>query len=281
MSINYWYKKEDELLNEINNTVLPDNSLAFWFVGQGSMVIKGKKTIIYVDPFFSLYLDENGISKRNFMPPFKPDKVKQFDFALCSHNHKDHLDDETLVPMSKACPDAKFVVPAPHIDLMEKMGIEASRIIPGRAAEELKLGEASVIPIAAAHEKYQINDKGEHLFLGYIIKMNGITLYHSGDTIETQELNDTLKPMKIDIACLPINGRDLNRNNMNIIGNMNPREAGDLAENCNIDLVVPLHYDMFSHNGENPAYFADCMIKYHPTKKFHIMKLGERFIYIK
>lgn len=281
MNTNCWYKNEQELLNEINNTTLPDNGIAFWFVGQAGIIVKGKKTIIYIDPFFSLYLDNNGVSKRNYLPPFRPEAVEKADFVLCTHNHKDHLDNETLVPLSKACADVKFVVPAPHADLVRDMGIDAARIIPGRAGEELKLGEASIIPIAAAHEKYETNSKGEHLYLGYVINMNGITLYHSGDTIETEELNNTLKDIKIDVACLPINGRDLKRNNNNIIGNMNPREAADVAENCNTDLVIPLHYDMFPLNGENPAHFVDYMLQYHSTRKFHIMKLGERFVYIK
>jgi L-ascorbate metabolism protein UlaG (beta-lactamase superfamily) len=83
----------------------------------------------------------------------------------------------------------------------------------------------------------------------------------------------------LNIALLPINGTDWERTDKGYIGNVNAMDAVKLAMAVPIDLVIPSHYDMMPNNTENPAYFADCMYRYCPGKRFHICALGERFIY--
>ena len=99
------------------------------------------------------------------------------------------------------------------------------------------------------------------------------------DTVVTRELIQKLqKAQGIDAAMLPINGRDLERNEQDIVGNMNSREACWFASEINADLTIPLHYDMIGGNEENPLVFADYMERYYPEKKYHIFRLGERYI---
>jgi L-ascorbate metabolism protein UlaG (beta-lactamase superfamily) len=80
---------------------------------------------------------------------------------------------------------------------------------------------------------------------------------------------------------LPINGTDWQRTADNCIGNMSPLDAVKLSNAVPIDMVIPAHYDMIAHNGENPARFADLMYSHCPHKRFHILTLGERFVYVK
>jgi L-ascorbate 6-phosphate lactonase len=42
-----------------------------------------------------------------------------------------------------------------------------------------------------------------------------------------------------------------------------------------------MHYGMFPHNDENPAYFVDYLYTRYPQQKFHMMTPGERFVYLK
>ena len=42
--------------------------------------------------------------------------------------------------------------------------------------------------------------------MGYIIRFGNWSIYHSGDTLWFDEMVDLLKPFKVDVALLPING---------------------------------------------------------------------------
>jgi L-ascorbate 6-phosphate lactonase len=283
MTTERWYKKGRALLDEIDSTQVTPQSLAIWFLGQDSYVLKAAGQIIYIDPFFSPYLDEKGNSKREFEPPFAPGDIAHAHWVLCTHNHIDHLDPATLVPMAKSSPQAQFVVPAPHVSVLTSAGIDSRRIIGARASQKIGLKDSTstVIPLPSAHEVYQTGANGDHLFLGYVVTLSGVTLYHSGDAVEVPDTIAQLKPHVIDVACLPINGADWKRRNRDIIGNMNAREAADVAVGCNADMVIPMHYDLFARNGENPATFVDYIHRAYPNQKYKIMVPGERFIYMK
>ena len=54
-----------------------------------------------------------------------------------------------------------------------------------------------------------------------------------------------LKPFAIDVALLPINGNDPARR---VAGNLDCKEATELAKAINAKCVIPCHYDMFAFN---------------------------------
>jgi L-ascorbate metabolism protein UlaG (beta-lactamase superfamily) len=61
---------------------------------------------------------------------------------------------------------------------------------------------------------------------------------------------------------LPINGRDFFRElEHNIVGNMDFREAARLAGDIGVELLVPMHWELFATNrgfpGDLVAYVAD------------------------
>jgi L-ascorbate metabolism protein UlaG (beta-lactamase superfamily) len=120
----------------------------------------------------------------------------------------------------------------------------------------------------------------DHRFVGYVLELNGVTLYHAGDTTVYPGLIETLKAESIDLGMLPINGRDPFRNARNIVGNMNYREAAELAVAARFDTVIPLHYDMFEANSERPGYFIDYLYSRHPMQKSHVLARFERYIYV-
>ena len=103
----------------------------------------------------------------------------------------------------------------------------------------------------------------------------------SGDMVETKQTVSDLTPFGIDIALLPINGADWKRRKRNCIGNMNALDAATVSAECGVDMVIPMHYDLFASNSENPAILAEYMCRNFPCRKFHIMAPGERFVYMK
>jgi L-ascorbate metabolism protein UlaG (beta-lactamase superfamily) len=113
-----------------------------------------------------------------------------------------------------------------------------------------------------------------------VLKGEGMSFYHAGDTLVTFRLVETLKRlMPINAAILPINGGDWERTAVNIIGNMHIQDGIKLARAIGADLVIPAHYDMMANNSENPARFTDYLYSLCPEQKHHVFALGERFCY--
>jgi L-ascorbate 6-phosphate lactonase len=81
-----------------------------------------------------------------------------------------------------------------------------------------------------------------------------VVVYHSGDTILYPDLVKILmgNGWLINVACLPVNGRDEKREQMGIIGNLNIHEAIQLALDVKAGLLIPIHNDLFTINQEDP-----------------------------
>ena len=77
-------------------------------------------------------------------------------------------------------------------------------------------------------------------------------LFHSGDTVRSPKMADILRDNGVTAALLPINGRDAQREAMNIVGNLTAAESADLAADAGATLLVPIHWDMFANNPGDP-----------------------------
>ncbi len=293
-AVDRWYKKGNELLREIDNAKTPDG-ISLWFLGQMGFVIKINETVIYIDALLNDFSE--GDTYRVYEPPFLPAQGIKADYFICTHNHGDHLNLDTLLPQAKTNPKTKFIVPSPCRTILTQAGIEDSRVLGAKEGETIILSpplngvsdsefgdeKIELFPIAAAHPVYEDGPaSGEYACLGFVIRGNGVCVYHAGDTMVTPRLLETLQKYKpIDIALLPVNGADWERTASGIIGNMSVEDAVKLVRKLEIDLAVPAHYDMMSNNSVNPARFADEMYRVCPQKKYHIFALGEQFYYKK
>lgn len=274
-----WYKKGRELLEEIEETNLPEELCSLWYIGQMGMVVKWKEYVLCIDPVLGAMTGENGTDLRNYPIPFLPEELRA-DYVFCTHEHGDHMHPETLVKLARRNPGMKIILPKPLMETAGSFGIPGEQFLGVCQDQEIILEKGiQVNPVATAHETYQFDQNGHSLTLGYEICLGGRRIFHSGDTVVTRELIGKLCKFRgIDAAMLPINGRDLERNEQNIVGNMNSREACWFADEIGADMVIPLHYDMIGGNEENPLVFADYIERYYPKKKYHIFRLGERYI---
>ncbi len=57
-----------------------------------------------------------------------------------------------------------------------------------------------------------------------------------------------LQKLTIDIACLPVNGRDGWCERRRMTGNLDGREAGELAASIHAYVLISMHNDMFAAN---------------------------------
>lgn len=268
------------LIEEMNKTKTPNNTAAVWFLGQESVVVKGGGKLIYVDPYMSDELEKKSGIQRAFPPPLSPSDIVNADAVLITHEHDDHMDLTTISAIAEQNARTIFVAPACCHSAMRQAGVAQNRLYAAECDTWKAYDGFRLKPIPAAHEELDMTEEG-HRYVGYVIDINGVLIYHAGDTVVYPGLLERLHEQPIDIGMVPINGGDAFRRQDGIVGNMDFREAVKLAAAARFDLTVPLHYDVFSWNGERPGYFIDYCYEYDPYMKTKVMARTERLIYVK
>jgi L-ascorbate metabolism protein UlaG (beta-lactamase superfamily) len=207
----------------------------------------------------------------------RPAELRGLDLVFCTHDHLDHLDPWTLKPLAEASPDAVVVVP----QVCARQAAEAlssDRVVGSRADESLRIKDVEIRPIPAAHDRLEDAEQG-HRFQGYVVRLNGITVCHTGDTVMYDGLIERLRDHQVDVLLAPINGVDYFRTRRDIVGNLGVREAAELAVSAGVKLLIPAHWDLFAGNAENPGHLFEYLARFHPEQPCHYMARGERFIY--
>ncbi len=277
------YKSGEELQHEIAASVIPADGIGMWNLGQAGYFFKTGETSFVIDPYLSDWVYElvGEPWVRKFAPPILPDQLGEIDFVLCTHHHEDHMDKLSLLGIYNTTRNTKFIVPKAHVGKLLEWGIGEERVIGISHQQSLQQGVVRIDAFKAMHDVFEQDEQGEHKFMGYVLNVGEFVIYHAGDTLVFAELVEWLKGKQVDIAMVPINGRDFQRTEMGIVGNCNYRDAADLGVSIQADLLMPIHFGLFPHNDENPAYFVDYLYQRYPSQKFHMMTAGERFIYFK
>jgi L-ascorbate metabolism protein UlaG (beta-lactamase superfamily) len=249
-------------------------------------VIKGGETFVYIDPYLSGQVGEGGRTAsgrfpRQFPPPLSPEEATNAQWVFCTHDHRDHTDPETLGPLARVSPRARFVGPASSRAILHSLAISDDRILVPPVDAPQTYGPLTFTAIPAAHYGLDRDAEGSFRHLGFILHLNGVTLYHAGDTILYDGLVERLRKQSIDIACLPVNGRDGWRERRGMTGNLDGREAAELAAAIAADVLIPMHNDMFAANHVTPAVLADFLDRTYPRQKYHWLQPGELYFYIR
>ena len=215
---------------------------------------------------------------RRYPAPIAPEEFDFVDYILCTHEHYDHADPDTLSKLAKTNAKAKFIAPEPIRETLLSYGIPSDRFIGALADTVLDFGNCKIIPVPAAHEELRTDANGNYCDMGYKILFDDITIYHGGDCCIYEGLKERL--MDTDILMVPVNGRSYYKRYVeDIIGNMTCEESIILAKETNSDVIIPMHYDLYDINCVNPAVFVDNLYSVHPTQKFHMFVPGECYIY--
>ncbi|MDT8301320.1 MAG: MBL fold metallo-hydrolase, partial [Sedimentisphaerales bacterium] len=227
--------------------------LKIWWIGQEGFVFKSVGQIIYIDPYLSSYAEKITKGKPNehirIKPaPMKPEDVNHANIMLCTHDHADHIDPEGIPIIAAASTGAQFVVPECARETMRGFGIEDERIHTMKGDDELRLKEINIYAVPAKHEEFDKHPHKGYPYLSYVINIEGITVFHAGDTIPYSGQVERLQKHKIDLAFVPINGRDELRHELDLEGNFTCEEAVRFALDIKAGLTIPMHYDMFVIN---------------------------------
>lgn len=273
----------------------PADGISIWSLGQAGFVIRSPEVTVGIDLYLSDWLERTSEDNPNPVTrtrpsPLSPDELPPMEVVLATHEHPDHLDPGTISVLATRAQAPWMVVPEPARRAVVGLGAAAGQVVGALRDRWVELPGLTVCPVAAAHAlhpdafggyTFWLDAKGHDRALGYVLVVNGVRVYHSGDTVYWPGLVERLQDLDVDIALLPINGRDWMREQDGIVGNLTAPEAAELAWQAGIDLVVPCHYDGIVGNTADPGEFASYVTRRHPTQAFKLLQQGEELRYTK
>jgi L-ascorbate metabolism protein UlaG (beta-lactamase superfamily) len=270
--------KDDALLADVKNAAHDADQFHLWWLGQSGFLVQWQKRHLLLDPYLSdsltkKYGNTGKPHVRMTERVIAPERLDFIDVVTSSHNHTDHLDAETLIPLMRANPRLALVIPeANRTFVSERLKIKSDFPFGLDAGCSTTIAGFTVHAVPAAHNELERDEQGRHKFLGYVVQFGPWSIYHSGDTKRFAGMEHWLRRWRIDVALLPINGDHPERR---VAGNLDGREAATLARAIGARLVIPCHYDMFEFNTASPDEFvAACEKLGQPCRVLHS---GERW----
>lgn len=270
--------QDDAFVEDVRSASADAEHFHLWWLGQSGFLLQWHGQHLLLDPYLSDSLthkysqtDKPHVRVSERVVP--PEKLNFVDVVTSSHHHTDHLDAETLVPLRQANPKLEFLIPEANRDLVaDRLQCPADWPRGLNAGQFTTLGGFKFDAVPAAHELVEVDARGQHRYLGYVIQFGPWTVYHSGDTVLYDGMVKTLSLWPIDVALLPINGRAPSRR---VAGNLTGPEAAQLAQQIGARVVIPCHYDMFAFNTASPDEFVQEARRLRQAHR--VLRLGERW----
>jgi len=189
-------------MHALVNLVVPEGSVAVHWFEQSSFAIKDAQgSILQIDPYFPH--DRPGERFIHPEPPLEEAELPTH-AVLLTHAHGDHTCSESieriwqtaLAPSAEAPARTRFIGPKESIkQILSDTSVEADYTVTIQAGEAVELGTMT------AHAVYAKPPEGDPAaniappdvtHLGYLLKAGGVTLYFSGDPINTFADHDAL-----------------------------------------------------------------------------------------
>ena len=288
------FQKDAMLLADIETARNQPDALHIWWFGQSGFLLQYNGRHLLFDPYLSDSLSRKyaGTDKPHVRISelvINPAQLAMIDVVTSSHNHTDHLDADTLLPLFAANPAIQFVIPeANRAFIADRLYTQSSLNEPIRTKPiGLTDGQTETVGpfvfhgVPAAHNEIERDAEGRCKYMGFVVEIGSgqsrpgherpYRVYHSGDTLWYDGMVDVLRPFNVDIAFLPING---NKPERRVAGNLNSDEAARLGREIGAKLVIPHHYDLFEFNTANPSDFVIACQQYNTP--YRVMQLGER-----
>ncbi len=169
------------------------------WLGHAAFRIEGDKATVYIDPW----------KLKGDVPA---------DVVLITHSHYDHLSESDVKKISKP----STVIAGPP-DCKAGFGAAFKAISPG---ESRTIGDITVEAVPAYNTDKQFHPKKNN-WLGFIVTVDGVRIYHAGDTDVIPEMSD----VKTDVVLLPVGGTYT----------MTVAQAVEAASRIGAKVAVPMH----------------------------------------
>jgi L-ascorbate metabolism protein UlaG (beta-lactamase superfamily) len=214
------------------------------------LVTNGKSLVI--DPFL----------RGNELAVTKPEDIRT-DAVLLTHAHTDHILDAEPIARSN---DAPIVATFELATYMARKGLKTIEMNLGGTVD---LGFCKATMIQAFHSSSIMLENDEIIYggmpAGFIIRAEGLTILHAGDTALFSDMKMIGERYTIDVAFLPIGDKYT----------MGPDDALLAAKWFGAKIVVPIHYNSFPPIRQDSEAFAKKIEA--QAQKGKVLAPGEKF----
>jgi L-ascorbate metabolism protein UlaG (beta-lactamase superfamily) len=195
-----------------------------WLGKQASVKIQGGKKVIYIDPYQIA------------------EKINDADIVLVTHSHKDHLSPVDIKKVAKG--DTVFIAPQSCVS-----SIEAefnTKVIVSQPGMSRRLGEIQIKAVPAYNVVKTKYHPKKNKWVGYILTIDGVKIYHAGDTERIPEMQQ----FTCDIVMLPL-GQTYTMNSV--------EEAVEATLDVQAKIAIPIHYGMYEGTVEDAKKFQELL----------------------
>ncbi|HDD66323.1 MAG TPA: MBL fold metallo-hydrolase [Nitrososphaeria archaeon] len=167
--------------------------------------------------------------KRFYVDPFKIRPKGAADAILVTHDHFDHLSLEDIKKILK--PETYLVAPEACREKLKLLGSGIVKLVKPGDVVEIDGARVEAVPaynvnkFRAPGVVYHPKEEG---FVGYVLEVGGVRIYHAGDTDFVQEL----RGLKVDVALVPVSGTFV----------MTAEEAAEAVNAFKPRVAIPMHY---------------------------------------
>ncbi|MCD6295370.1 MAG: MBL fold metallo-hydrolase [Deltaproteobacteria bacterium] len=171
-----------------------------------------------------------------YFDPYQIDTGPLADLILISHDHFDHCSPEDVAKIQG--PETIIVT---EKDSAEKLTGDVRILKPG---ETLSLDGVTIqgVPSYNTDKDFHPRKNG---WLGFLVEVSGIRIYHAGDTDYIPEMRD----LKVDIALLPVSGAYV----------MTAEQAVKAALAIGPGLAIPMHYGAIVGSKQDALDFKNAL----------------------
>jgi L-ascorbate metabolism protein UlaG (beta-lactamase superfamily) len=187
------------------------------WLGHDGFLIRGNGKVIVIDPY-------------------EVDECEPADIILITHEHYDHCSREDVKKIQK---DSTVIVTEGHS--AKNLSGDVRVVRPG---DKLTVSGIPVeaVPAYNTNKAFHPKDNG---WLGFIVTVDGVRIYHAGDT----DLIPEMATFQTDIALLPVSGTYV----------MTAEEAVEAANVIKPKLVIPMHYGAIVGSASDAQRFSDAL----------------------
>lgn len=218
------------------------------WLGHSSFFIRLDGATVLIDPVFG---DLSFFIKRYAKFPLDPNKLKNLDYVLVSHDHRDHMDEPSIKALAKNNPNARYLTGLGNEGLLKDFTnsnlIQSAGWFQKFDTPNSPL-EIFYLPSRHWGRRY-LTDTNVRLWGAFVIRSSTKTIYFSGDTGYASHFKQTAKLFP-DITHAII-GIGAYKPEWFMQGNhISPTDAIRGYHELGAQHLIPMHYGTFDLSDE-------------------------------
>jgi L-ascorbate metabolism protein UlaG (beta-lactamase superfamily) len=240
------------------------------WLGHSSFLIDIGGVRIATDPaYFSL-----ATMRRRVKLPCRPEQIKNVDYLLISHDHRDHFDRRSVRALAANNPEMEALVPLGGARLFDA-GVKVQEA--GWYQEYRVRDDVRIILLPAKHwAKRGLADTNRTLWGSFLIIHGERKIFFAGDTAYDPRIFREVRQMfgDMDVCLLPI-GAYSPRWFM-AGSHTDPEEAARIFDELGGGSFIPMHYGTYDLSDEPAGEPLKLIRRYVDAEKLRVPALGER-----